>query len=98
MHECCRIRGDSMQCISTRTDQQKLCWNCLLVSIPASGSIPRPARPMERFRHRGGKKTLQTPAFQNGIALRLKKKIPNVPQAQHWFMLFFDRCSCCETL
>jgi hypothetical protein len=38
---------------------------------------------LERFRHRGGKKTLQTPAFQNGIALRLEKKIPNVPQAQH---------------
>jgi hypothetical protein len=35
---------------------------------------------LERFRHRGGKKTLQTPAFQNGIALRLEK---NVPQAQH---------------
>jgi len=27
---------------------------------------------LERFRHRGGEKTLQTPAFQNGIALRLQ--------------------------
>ena len=32
------------------------------------------AEGLERFRHRGGKKLLETPAFQNGIALRLERK------------------------
>jgi hypothetical protein len=36
----------------------------------------------ERFRHRGGEKTLQTPAFQNGIALQLER-IPPSPASRH---------------
>jgi len=34
----------------------------------------------ERFTHKGGAKTLQSPAFQNGIALRLKKATPGTPR------------------
>lgn len=30
---------------------------------------------LERFRHRGGAKTLETPAFHNGIGLRLERKM-----------------------
>ena len=38
---------------------------------------------LERFRHRGGEKTLQSPSFQNGIALRLEKKLPQAAGAGH---------------
>lgn len=37
----------------------------------------------ERFRHRGGEKTLQSPAFQNGIALRIEKILPKVSSSRH---------------
>ena len=37
---------------------------------------------LERFRHRGGEKTLQTPAFHNGIALRLRRKESNAAAAK----------------
>ena len=38
---------------------------------------------LERFRHRGGEKILPTPAFQNGIALRLEKIFPKGMGSQH---------------
>lgn len=31
---------------------------------------------LERFRHRGGEKTLRTPGFQNGMALRVERAAP----------------------
>jgi hypothetical protein len=34
----------------------------------------------EKFAHKGGDKVLQSPAFQNGIALRLKKAPPQTPR------------------
>jgi hypothetical protein len=37
---------------------------------------------LERFRHRGGEKTLQTPAFQNGIALRLERQLAKAARQQ----------------
>jgi len=37
----------------------------------ATGKIEQ----LEKFTYKGGAKTLQSPAFQNGIALRLKKII-----------------------
>src|SRR5450432_1597687 len=37
---------------------------------------------LERFRHRGGEKTLQTPAFHNGIALRLRRKVSKAAAAK----------------
>jgi hypothetical protein len=42
----------------------------------ATGEIAQ----LEKFAHRGGEKVLQTPAFQNGIALRLKRTPPRTLQ------------------
>ena len=38
---------------------------------------------LERFRHRDGEKTLQMPAFQNGIALRVERILPKVVGSRH---------------
>ena len=38
---------------------------------------------LERFRHRVGVKTLRSPAFQNGIALRREKWLPKAPGSEH---------------
>jgi hypothetical protein len=50
-------------------------YSCEWVNV-ATGEIAQ----LEKFAHKGGEKVLQSPAFQNGIALRLKRTPPRTPR------------------
>jgi hypothetical protein len=50
-------------------------YSCEWVNV-ATGEIAQ----LEKFAHKGGEKVLQSPAFQNGIALRMRRSPSQAPQ------------------